>query len=102
MSLTTDGLYSSRGVSFSLNKAVTPSWFLYAASGSTRTVNFPTFNPERRIKRHFYRRTFCTPWRSLSFGWPTIGVKALMTASNLVAMLDDEVIVCLGGLLTVD
>ena len=31
--------------------------------------------------------------RSSSFGWPTRGVKALMAASNLATISDDDIIV---------
>ena len=43
-----------------------------------------------------YRMTLRTPQRSLSLGWMTIGVKALMGASDLGAMSEDEVIVAWG------
>ena len=59
-------------------------------------MTFLAFEPERRIARHIWRRTFLTPLRSLSVGWPTMGVKAFMAASNLAEMSDDEVIVAWG------
>ena len=59
-------------------------------------MTFPEFEPARRIERHVCRRTVRAPWRSLSFGWPGIGVKASMAASNLAVMSDDEVIAVWG------
>ena len=59
-------------------------------------MTFPDFEPARRIERHICRGTFWTPRSSSSLGWPTIGVKASMAASNLVAMSDDQVIVAWG------
>ena len=66
---------------------------LVSRVGKYEAGDFSIFEPARRVERHVCRSTFCTPQRSLSFGWPAIGVKALMETSNLAEMLDDEVIV---------
>ena len=39
---------------------------------------------------------FWTPYRSLSFGWPMMGVKSSMVDSYLAAISDDEFIVVWG------
>ena len=59
-------------------------------------MNFPDFKPVRWIERPVWKRTFLTPRRSLSFSFPTIGVKALMAALNSLVMSIDEVIVVWG------
>ena len=60
-------------------------------------MTLPDFEPARRIERQDWRRTFLTLRRLLSFGWPMMGVKTLVAASNFAAMSNDEVIVVWGG-----